>query len=266
MSDEENIEISEQENEDESQEEESENDDWKPDRAALAEILANQKKELARLQKINKKHVKFDEDNEEVQPTETPTIKPIMIKGRMYNAIAGKNGELQYMDGNKLKKIRNKTLYQEFLGGTPTQEEDNEDTPFNGYEKYRTKKTSKVKATNGNYEVPISNTQTFRQILTNTIIKDAWAESKDMLPQPGTKASTALKDKIKKQNLKFYNEALKDVINNVCYEAGLRNTPSNRDALRAYVADQIKDYNWCQQMKALFKDRIEEMANPTYNQ
>ena len=255
MTEDENIEFSEPESD----------DDWKPDKAALAEILANQKKELARLQKISKKHVSFDEDNEEVEPTETPTIKPIMIKGKMYNAIAGKNGELQYMDGNKLRKIRNKTLYQEFLDGNPTQE-DTEDRPFNGYEKYRTKKNAKAKITNGEYEVPISNTQTFRQILTNTIIKDAWNESKEMLTQPGAKASPALKDKIKKQNMKYYNEALKDVVNHVCYDAGLRNTANNRDALRAYVAEQIKDRNWCRLIKDLFKTKIEEMANPTYNQ
>ena len=258
--------MSEDENINFSEAEESEDDDWKPDKAALAEILENQKKELARLQKINKKHVSFDEDNEEhtTTITETPTIKPIMIKGRMYNAIAGKNGELQYMDGTKLKKIRNKTLYQEFLGGNDNNDS-NKNKPFNGYDKYRTTKNAKIKITNGNYEVPISNTQTFRQILTNTVIKDAWAESKEMLVQPGAKASAALKDKIKKQNLKYYNEALKDVINHVCLDAGLRNTPGNRDALRAYVAEQIKDYNWCRQLKTMFKERIEEMANPTYN-
>ena len=256
MTEDENIEFSEPESD----------DDWKPDKAALAEILANQKKELARLQKINKKHVSFDEDNEEVEPTETPTIKPIMIKGKMYNAIAGKNGELQYMDGNKLRKIRNKTLYQEFLSENTKEDNNNENSQFNGYEKYRTKKNAKAKITNGEYEVPISNTQTFRQILTNTIIKDAWNESKEMLAQPGTKASPALKEKIKKQNMKYYNEALKDVVNHVCYDAGLRNTTNNRDALRAYVAQQIKDRNWCQSMKDLFKTKVEEMANPTYNQ
>ena len=252
MSEDENIEFNEQESD----------DDWKPDKAALAEILANQKKELARLAKM-KKHVSFDEDNEEVVQTETPTIKPMMIKGKMYNAIAGKNGELQYMDGNKLKKIRSKTLYQEFLGNP--QQENADDKPFNGYEKYRTKKNAKAKITNGNYEVPVANTQTFRQILMNTLIKDAWNESKEMLPQPGTKASNALKDKIKKQNMKYYNEAVKDVINHVCLDAGLRNTTSNRDALRAYVANQIKDSNWCEQMKDIFKQSIEDMANPNPN-
>ena len=38
---------------------ESEDDDWKPEKAALAEILANQKRELAKLKKANKKHVKL---------------------------------------------------------------------------------------------------------------------------------------------------------------------------------------------------------------
>ena len=253
------------ENEDIQFNEEESDDDWRSDKAALAEILANQKRELARLQKMNKKHVVFDEDdndNEEII-TETPTIKPMMIKGKLVNAIAGKNGELQYMEGNKLKKIKNKTLYAEFLGDTP--KEDNNDKPFNGYDKYRTKKQTKAKASNGGYDVPISNTQTFRQILQNTIIKDAWAESKEMLAKPGDKASMALKEKIKKQNLKYYAEATKNIINHVCFDAGLRNIPSNRDALRAYVANQIKDKNWCNKLKQQFKEYIEDMANPNPN-
>ena len=247
---------------------ESEDDDWKPEKAALAEILANQKRELAKLKKANKKHVKFEEDvEEEPAVVETPTIKQIRINGKAYNAIAGANGQLQYMDGKKLKKIRNKALYQEFLGNDeqPPPEEGEEDN-FNGYEKYRVAKHANVQTTtNGSYLVPVANTQTFRQILMNTVIKDVWSECKEMLPQPGAKASATLKDKIKKQNMKYYNEALKHVINNVCLDAGLRNITKNRDALRAYVAEQIKDYNWCEKMKNLFKTKIEDLVNPTPN-
>ena len=55
-------------------------DDWKPEKEALAEILANQKKELAKLQKASKKHVKFEENvEEEPEMIQSPTIKPIRI-------------------------------------------------------------------------------------------------------------------------------------------------------------------------------------------
>ena len=245
-------------------EEYSSDDDWMPDKAALAEILANQKKELARLQKMNKKHVVFVDDDIIDEPNqETPTIKPMMIKGKMVNAIAGKNGELQCMEGGKLRKIKNKTLYADFMGETPNE---NEDKPFNGYDKYRTKKHAKIQNSNdGAYEVPLSNTQTFRQILQNTIIKDAWTESKEMLPKAGEKASMTLRENIKKRNLKFYAEATKNLINHVCLDAGLRNIPSNRDALRAYVANQIKDKNWCRKLKQQFIVDIEDMANPNPN-
>ena len=130
--------------------------------AALNDIIENQRRELNRI----KKHV--TKPTSEDKPS---VVKQVLINGKWVNAFAGKKGYVKYFDGKKIQTIRDKKLYEFLLNGddeTPTHETQT------GYERFRKQDTKPITSSNGAYKIPITNTQTFLQILKNSIINYSW--------------------------------------------------------------------------------------------
>lgn len=224
---------------------------WKPEYAALRNILASQEAELSRVKKAaTKKGAKEIAGKKD-------SVKEVTIDGKTYQAIIGTNGRIKYLDGYKLRDIKNKSLYQQFL-----EEKASEDPPEGGYIKYRKSKTLPHTNDEGSYDVPLANTQTYRQILSNSIIKEAWDESKKFLSQPGPNTTDAQKRAIRTANLKIYNASLKAVTDDVIADSGIKNNKSeaNRNALREYVIQSLNDKNWCQNVKDKFMAKVEELS------
>ena len=215
-------------------EEEEENSEdefhWKPEYTALKDIIANQQAELSKAKKAATK-----------QQTKAPMVKEIDINGKKYQAIVGSNGRLKYLDGHKLRDVKNKQLYQQFL-----EEKTNEEQAVGSYAKYRKQKVLPKITETGNYKVPAANTQTYRQILSKSIIQDAWNE---------------VKESVTGQKLKIYNAALKVICDKVIKESGIKNikTEANRNSIREYVIQQLDDKSWCKSIKRDFINAIKEL-------
>lgn len=225
---------------------------WKPEYAALRNILASQEAELSRVKKAATK-----KGAEEVA-TKKDTVKEVTIDGKTYQAIVGSNGRIKYLDGYKLRDIKNKTLYQQFLEAKA----DDKNPQQGGYSKFLKSKTYPQTQEDGTFSVPLSNTQTYRQILTNSLIKEAWGESKQFLTMPDPNDDSQTKRKVLSVNLKIYNNALKFVTDNILDESGINNTKSesNKNALREFVVQSLNDKNWCNKIKGMFIAKVQELA------
>lgn len=207
---------------------------WKPEYNALKDILNSQKTQLKKIKKTNAK---------ETSPAaKKDIVRTVNIKGRNYQAIIGGNGTIRYFDNGKLKTVRDKTLYQQFLREDPQ--------PGNGYARYKTTAKAPTTTSAGSFKVPVSNTQTFRQLIATTIVKEAWEECKTILPPD------------RQFILHVYNAVLKDFIDNIVRESGLQNSASNAEALHEYVSQQLKNRRWCTKKKEEFKKRLSEYKDP----
>lgn len=218
-----------------SDEEESysyEDEQWKPEYNALKDILNNQKSELKKLKKTNSKITK--------PAVKKDVVRTVTIDGKSYPAIIGGSGTIKYLDKGKLKTVRDKVLYQRFLQDDPL--------PGDGYARYKQKTKMPATTTSGSYKVPVSNTQTFRQLLAATVVREAWEEVKTLLPPD------------RQLILSVYNAALKGLINDIIMESGLSPTPANAEALHEYVSQQLKNKKWCTKIKESFKSRITDFA------
>ena len=224
---------------------------WKPEYAALRNILASQEAELTRVKKAATKK------GAQETAGKKDSVKEITIEGKTYQAIVGSNGRIKYLDGYKLRDIKNKALYQQFL-----EEKVSEEPPKGGYAKYRKAMTLPQTNEEGTYSVPIANTQTYRQILVNSLVREAWDESKQFLAMPDPKGDAQAKRKVLAANLKIYNASLKTVTDEVFADSGIKNSKSetNRNALREYVVQSLNDKAWCKKIKDMFIAKVQELA------
>lgn len=105
--------------------------------------------------------------------------------------------------------------------------------------------------------MPVANTQTYRQLLANSIVKPAWNTIKPEIPKD---ASAADKNTMRKESLATYNKALKRVCELVMKDSGIKNAngESNRNALRSYVIERLEDNNWCKKMTEVFISACKE--------
>ena len=197
---------------------------WKPEYTALKDIIANQQAELSKAKKAAIKQTAK-------QATKAPIVKEIDINGKKYQAIVGSNGRLKYLDGHKLRDVKSKQLYQQFL-----EDKTNEEPAVGSYAKYKKQKVLPKITSDGNYKVPAANTQTYRQILSKSIIQDAWNE---------------VKESVDGQKLKIYNAALKVICDRVIKESGIKSIKSeaSRNSIREYVIQQLDDKTWCKSIK-----------------
>lgn len=224
---------------------------WKPEYAALRNILASQEAELTRVKKAATKK------GAQETASKKDSVKEITIDGKTYQAIVGSNGRIKYLDGYKLRDIKNKALYQQFL-----EEKVSEEPPKGGYAKYRKAMTLPQTNETGTYSVPVANTQTYRQILVNSLVREAWNESKQFLTMPDPKGDPQQKRKVLAANLKIYNASLKTVTDELLDASGVRNSKSesNRNALREYVVEMLTDKDWCKKIKDMFIAKVQELA------